>query len=78
MKAYRKNKGEAPLILTATLEGGLWPTSSRGRFTPGKCVWYPLCRILYGLQMQSRISGEEKNFLSIPGFGTRTVQLVVY
>lgn len=57
-----------PFITTAL--NGEWSASRSDHFTPGKKTRYPSNRRLG----QGRSSGDEKNFLPLPGFDLATVQ----
>jgi hypothetical protein len=48
-------------FLTSALDGGKWPASRPGRFTPGeRDRWYPLDRRLGGPQSRSGGGGVQK------------------
>jgi len=54
-------------FLPLVLDGGEWSTSCSSCSIPVKEPWDPLNRRLGGLQSQSEHSGEDKNFLPLPG-----------
>jgi hypothetical protein len=59
--------GIDPSFLTAAVDGGEWPASCHGRFTPGDTApRYPLDRRMVGLQRRSGSCGEKTN-LALPG-----------
>ena len=59
--------GINPHILISLLDGGEWSTSRSSHFNPRKKSWHPRIWRLRG-QNLSDYSGEEENFLSLPGF----------
>jgi hypothetical protein len=90
MKAYRRNRGIEPLILTLALDGGMWLTSlaldggtgmwlnsRHGCFTPGKEPHCPLNRGRGGSQSRSGRFGGEKNIVALAGFEPQSSQPVV-
>ena len=63
-------------FLTSGLDGGERSVLLLFRFIPAKDTRDPLKRKQSGSRSRSGCFGEEKNFLGLPGFETRTIQLL--
>jgi hypothetical protein len=59
--------GIPPLFLTPAVDGGEWSVSRPGRFTLRQRDRGTYCMRLNGLESQSGLCGEERNFLPLTG-----------